>query len=85
MKVTNRDSIFIAVILIIVLTLVLGAKERTTKAVPDDATHKQVTSREACMSCHSAEGIHPQPMGHPKANQCFQCHKQPEHWVGPSK
>lgn len=85
MKISRRDGIFIAVIFMLVMTLVLGAKERTTKAVPDNAMHKQVTSREACMNCHSTEGLFPQPLGHPKANQCFQCHKQPEHWVGASK
>lgn len=82
MKLSKNDIIFVGVVAVIIIALVLGATERTTKAVPDDATHNQVTSRDTCMSCHGVDGVKPQPLGHPKANQCFQCHKQPDHWVG---
>jgi len=87
MKLTKSDYIFILIVLAVVITLVIGGVtgERTTKAVPDNAMHSQVTSRDECMTCHSVEGIKPQPLGHPRANQCFQCHKQPDHWVGNSK
>jgi hypothetical protein len=60
--------------------LVLGTSERTTKPVPDDDAHRHATSRAACMVCHGAEGVHPQPQGHTKADQCFQCHAQPQGW-----
>ncbi|MBN4058227.1 hypothetical protein JYT55_00580 [Mariprofundus ferrooxydans] len=82
MKFNKRDSIFIIIVAIVITVLAVGSKDRTTKAVPDDAIHDKVTSRAQCMTCHSAEGVKPQPMGHPSANQCFQCHKQPDHWVG---
>jgi len=82
MKISKRDTVFIVIVAVVILFLTLGAKERTTKAVPDDAIHDQVTSRAQCMSCHGIDGVKPQPLGHPKANQCFQCHKQPDHWVG---
>jgi len=82
MKISKRDTIFIVIVAIVITFLTLGAKERTTKAVPDDTIHDKATSREQCMTCHSADGVKPQPLGHPKANQCFQCHKQPDHWVG---
>ncbi len=82
MKLNKRDTVFVLVVAAVIIFLTVGAKERTTKAVPDDDTHKNVTSRAQCMACHGADGIKPQPLGHPGADQCFQCHKQPEHWVG---
>jgi hypothetical protein len=85
MKINKRDSIFLTIVFVVILVLVVGTTERTTKAVPDNDTHNQTISRSDCMTCHSVEGIKPQPLGHPKANQCFQCHKQPDHWVGNNK
>jgi len=82
MKINKHDTIFLIIIAVVIIVLVAGTTERTTKAVPDNPMHNQVTSRTECMVCHSAEGEKPQPLGHPKANQCFQCHKQPDHWVG---
>ncbi len=82
MKLNKRDTVFLLIVAAVIITLSVGSKERTTKAVPDDAIHDKVTSRAECMSCHGADGVKPQPLGHPHANQCFQCHKQPEHWVG---
>lgn len=78
----KRDAFFLAFVAAVVLLLVLGTGERTTKPTPNDATHQQAATRAACMECHSAEGIHPQPTHHTKADQCFQCHVQPDHWVG---
>jgi len=76
----KRDVIFLAIVGVVILLLVLGSGDRTTKAVPADATHMQATSRAACMSCHGVDGVKPQPMGHTKADQCFQCHVQPKDW-----
>jgi len=76
----KRDLIFFGVVAAVILALVLGTSERTTKAVPSDATHLQVTSRAECMACHGVDGIKPQPKGHSRADQCFQCHKQPSDW-----
>jgi len=76
----KRDMIFLGVVAAVVLLLVLGTSERTTKAVPSDAMHLGATSRAACMRCHGVDGVKPQPMGHTKADQCFQCHTQPEKW-----
>ncbi len=78
----KRDAAFIAVVAAVITALALGSSERTTKAVPDDATHRAVTSHETCMQCHGAGGVRPQPAGHTLGTQCFQCHTQPEHWVG---
>ncbi|MDX8397100.1 MAG: cytochrome c3 family protein [Mariprofundaceae bacterium] len=76
----KRDAIFLAIVAAVILLLVLGSSERKTKAVPSDQVHMSVTSRTQCMSCHSAGGVKPQPMGHSKADQCFQCHLQPKAW-----
>jgi hypothetical protein len=78
----KRDAFFLMFVAAVVMLLVLGTGERTTKPTPNDATHQQAASRTACMECHNAEGTHPQPERHTKADQCFQCHVQPEGWVG---
>jgi len=76
----KRDMVFFAIVAAVILLLVLGTSDRTTKPVPSDGIHQQVTSRAECMSCHGVEGVHPQPIGHTKADQCFQCHLQPVNW-----
>ncbi len=78
----KRDAFFLAFVAAVVVLLVLGTGDRTTKPTPDDVIHQQASSRAACMECHSAEGVHPQPKRHTKADQCFQCHVQPGHWAG---
>lgn len=78
----KRDAYFLAFVAAVVVILVLGTGERTTKPTPNDVIHQQAGSRAACMECHSAEGVHPQPPRHTKADQCFQCHVQPSDWVG---
>jgi len=76
----KSDMIFFAVVAAVILVLVLGSSPRTTKAVPSDATHLNVTSRSQCMACHGVNGVNPQPKGHTRADQCFQCHMQPKAW-----
>lgn len=80
----KRDAVFLSIVAAVLLLLVYGTSERTTKAVPDDETHRTVTTREQCMSCHGAEGVRPQPAGHIQGGQCFQCHIQPKGWMGGS-
>lgn len=76
----RRDLVFLLIVAVVVLLLVLGTSERTTKPVPDDLTHRSVNSRAECMQCHSQGGVRPQPAGHIKGGQCFQCHQQPAGW-----
>ncbi|MBN4082536.1 hypothetical protein JYT13_01875 [Mariprofundus ferrooxydans] len=76
----KKDMVFFAIVAAVILLLVLGTSERKTKPVPSDEMHMQVTSRAECMTCHGVEGVKPQPMGHSKADQCFQCHLQPTNW-----
>jgi cytochrome c553 len=69
----------------VILLLVFGASERTTRPVPANDVHRSASSRAACMGCHGVDGVRPQPEGHTKADQCFQCHAQPEGWIGAGK
>ncbi|MDQ6989724.1 MAG: hypothetical protein Q9M19_07565 [Mariprofundaceae bacterium] len=80
MKWNKYDVIFITVVVAVIVVLVLGTTERTTKAVPNDAMHIQATSRAACMACHGVDSDKPQPIGHPSSSKCFQCHTQPQDW-----
>ncbi|MDX8413874.1 MAG: hypothetical protein R8J85_07280 [Mariprofundales bacterium] len=77
-----RDAFFLAIVVVVVTVLALGSSERTTKAVPDDETHQNITSHDTCMACHGVNGVKPQPLGHTKGIQCFQCHTQPKQWSG---
>jgi len=80
----KRDAFFLAFVAAVVVLLTLGTGERTTKPTPNDPTHQEAAAlktRAACLSCHSAEGVHPQPPHHTKADQCFQCHMEPD-WAG---
>ena len=76
----KKDFIFLSIVAAVILILVLGTSDRTTKAVPNDATHLKVTAHDECMACHGADGIKPQPKGHTRGVQCFQCHMQPKDW-----
>ena len=78
----GRDLIFLAVVVVVVVVLSLGSKERRTAATPGDETHAAATTRKACMGCHGEGGVSPRPAGHTRADQCFQCHPQPENWRG---
>jgi len=76
----KRDLVFLGIIAVVVLILVLGSSERKTRPVPDNETHRSVTSKAACMTCHGNNGVSPQPKGHIQSGQCFQCHQQPKGW-----
>lgn len=78
----KRDLLFLGVVAGVILLLVLGSSDRTTKPVPSDDVHRSATSRTACVSCHDANGVKPMPKTHMHDDQCFQCHKQPEGWKG---
>jgi len=76
----RKDMIFIGIVVAVIIILSLGSQERRTVATPSDAVHAQVTARAQCLQCHGSNGVRPQPMGHTKASQCFQCHTQPKQW-----
>jgi len=81
----KKDAVFLAVVIAVIVLLLLGSGERTTQPTPNDDVHRSVTSHEACMKCHDADGVRPQPAGHTGSAQCFQCHTQPRDWQGANK
>jgi len=81
----KKDAVFVAVVIAVIVLLVLGSSERTTKSTPNDAVHQAALSHETCMQCHGAKGVRPQPLEHTKSTQCFQCHTQPKGWKGADK
>jgi len=81
----KRDLLFLGIIAAVVLLLVLGTSDRKTRPVPDNLIHQSASSKAECMSCHNTEGVEPQPVRHTPSQQCFQCHQQPEGWVGGKK
>lgn len=80
---SRNDWTFISIVAVVVLVLVVGSSERKTTPTPNDQIHIAATSRAACMSCHGEDGSKPKPPGHVKADQCFQCHAEPEGWKKP--
>jgi len=76
----RKDFIFILIVAAVIIALSLGTQERRTVPTPNDVVHATVTSRAQCLQCHNSNGARPQPKGHTKANQCFQCHTQPKKW-----
>ena len=84
----KRDAFFLAFVAAVVLLLVIGSGDRTTRPTPNDETHQKVTSRAECLSCHNLEEINDPKLDrhhHVKEDQCFQCHKQPDVWKAPAK
>jgi hypothetical protein len=83
----KRDLMFLALVAAVILLLVLGTSDRTTVAVPSDGTHRTAASRAACINCHWPDGVRSQAGKHlhTKADQCFQCHTQPDGWQGGNK
>ncbi len=82
-KAGKRDVIFLIIAATVIVMLVLGTGKRTTRAAPDDDTHRHAVTRAQCMRCHGSEGIRPRPRAHHvRGDQCFQCHQQPAGWVG---
>ncbi|MDX8391966.1 MAG: hypothetical protein R8K53_05285 [Mariprofundaceae bacterium] len=81
----RKDAIFLTIVLVVIILLVLGSHDRTTKATPNDAMHQQALNHQTCLQCHDANGTRPQPIGHSSSTQCFQCHAQPKGWQGMGK
>jgi len=81
----KKDALFLGIVFLVIIFLVLGSHERTTKPTPNDDVHRTATSHEVCMQCHGVDGVAPQPVGHAASVQCFQCHAQPKDWQGAGK
>ena len=65
-----------------ILLFLFNAPKETTAKLPSDPDHSRFQSmkkKEAekfCTECHSPEGGHPLPEGHPPKYRCLFCHKR---------
>lgn len=84
MKVTKRDWLFAAVVVILLGILMLTTGKEKPRQVPADNRHRPLMERLAkganrevvereCATCHNARGI-PLPGNHPPKEQCLLCH-----------
>lgn len=78
----KRDAFFLAFVAAVIVLLIIGTGERTTKPTPNDETHRSAVTLASCLECHGKDGVKPQPPRHVQGGQCFQCHVQPKDWVG---
>jgi len=82
-KAKKKDAIFAIIVIAVIVLLILGTGNRTTKVTPNNKVHTHAITRQACMQCHGKHGVHPRPVArHVKGDQCFQCHTQPRDWAG---
>jgi hypothetical protein len=86
MKVSRRDSLFMAAIALLIGVLAFGTGKGKGKGIPLDDRHrpsyKALESGKSrpevelvCTTCHSESSL-PLPKGHPPKEQCLLCHKQ---------
>lgn len=84
MKISSKDWMVVAVVLILVALLSLGANKGKGKNIPRDDRHKplydatksgrtQAETELICATCHGQSSI-PLPKNHPPKEQCLICH-----------
>ncbi len=85
MKVTKRDLVTIAAVVLVLLVLILSTAREKAKRVPVDEKHRafyeamekgrdRIETERGCTTCHSPESI-PLVKKHPPKEQCLICHK----------
>ncbi|HVP78572.1 MAG TPA: cytochrome C [Thermodesulfobacteriota bacterium] len=85
MKVTKRDLLTIAAVLLVLVVLVISTFREKAKRVPADGKHQasyeaikkgrdRIEVESGCMTCHNSQAI-PLPKKHPPKEQCLICHK----------
>jgi len=85
MRITRKDWLFLAIMVVVLLVFILVSGKEKTRKVPDDAVHrpfyevmKKTGSKKAaekgCESCHNDKVV-PFPKNHPPKNRCLFCHK----------
>ena len=72
MKKSAGMVVFILAVLLFLFFLSSGKKP---PLIPRDALHSNVTTNEACTSCHGPGKQAPLKEGHPPKEQCLLCHK----------
>jgi hypothetical protein len=84
MKVTKKDWLFAAVVVVVLGILLLSNRKEKPKPVPADDRHRPLLERLAqgvdregvereCAACHNVRSI-ALPVKHPPKEQCLLCH-----------
>jgi len=85
MKVTKRDLLAIATVVVVLVVLIMSTTRDKGKRVPVDDKHRafyeaiekgsdRVEVERGCIICHNSQTI-PLPKKHPPKEQCLICHK----------
>jgi hypothetical protein len=85
MKVTKRDFLLVAVVLLVLVVLITSAGHEKGKLVPADAKHRsfyeameqganRIDVERDCVMCHNLQA-NPLPKKHPPKEECLICHK----------
>jgi len=85
MKVTKRDLLTIAAVVLVLVVLIISTAREKAKQVPADDKHRAFYEameksgdrnevERGCVTCHNSQAI-PLPKKHPPKEQCLICHK----------
>lgn len=85
MKVTKRDLLTIAAVVLVLIVLIISTAREKAKRVPADEKHRafygamekggdRIEVEKGCITCHNSQAI-ALPKKHPPKEQCLICHK----------
>ena len=85
MRITRKDWLFLAIMIVVLLVFILVSGKEKTRKVPYDAVHRpfyevmkktgsKKETEKGCESCHNDKVV-PFPKNHPPKNRCLFCHK----------
>ncbi len=85
MKVTKRDLLLMAVVLLVLALVIIGTRDEKGKPVPLDDRHdsfykamekgaNRIDVEKGCVVCHNPQD-NPLPKKHPPKEECLICHK----------
>jgi hypothetical protein len=85
MKVTKRDLVTIAAVVLVLVVLIISTAREKAKRVPADDRHRafyeamekggdRIEVEKGWITCHNSQAI-PLPKKHPPKEQCLICHK----------
>ncbi|HAM52651.1 MAG TPA: hypothetical protein DCP92_18860 [Nitrospiraceae bacterium] len=70
----KNTLIFVVFVLLVLGLLFLISGTRSPK-IPDDALHRTISDKTACLECHGPGKEAALKKNHPPKDQCFICHK----------
>jgi hypothetical protein len=73
----NQWIALAALVLVGLLILWLGTRNRQPPMLPADADHVDVAQPEGCNACHGPGEIYPRDQNHPLGDDCTRCHGRP--------